>query len=81
MSLGLHDKQRFKTKANLRILDLKNVFILEFTCRTVDYGSGVVTATAWIAAVVWVHSLDRELPHAASVAKKIHSFILSLFFK
>ena len=33
-------------------------------------GSGVVTAAAQVAAVVWVQSLVRELPHAVGVAKK-----------
>ena len=43
----------------------------EFYCGTAGYRSGVVTAAAWVAAVVWVQSLARELPRAASAATKI----------
>ena len=42
----------------------------EFYCGTAGYRSGVVTAAAWVAAVVWVQSLARELPHAARTGKK-----------
>ena len=33
-------------------------------------GKAVVTATAWVAAMVWVQSLAQEFPHAAAVARE-----------
>ena len=33
-------------------------------------GSGIATAVAWVAAVVWVQSLAQELPYAWGVAIK-----------
>ena len=38
---------------------------------SVGYGSCIVTAVAWVTAVVQVHSLVQQLPCAMSVAKKI----------
>ena len=38
---------------------------------SVSYGSCIVTAVAWVTAVVQVHSLVQQLPCAMSVAKKI----------
>ena len=39
-------------------------------CGAVGEGSNIVTAAAQVAAVVWVQSLARELPHAAGAARK-----------
>ena len=40
----------------------KNALLREFSCGTAGFGSGVVTAVAWV-------TLTWELPHAAGVAK------------
>ena len=49
--------------------------LIEFPGGSADAGSSVVTAVAWITAVVQVQSLDvKKLPHAVSVAK-IHKTI------
>jgi len=53
----------------LKIIFLKKE-IKEFSCDAVGKGSGVVTAPAWVATVVWVWSLIQELPHATGTAKK-----------
>ena len=42
----------------------------EFSGGTVGYGSGMVTAASWVAAVAWVQSRAQELPGAAGTAKK-----------
>ena len=47
------------------------LFIVEFPGGSMDWGSGVVTAVAWIAAVVQVRTLAQELIHVAGIAKKI----------
>lgn len=39
----------------------------QFPCGEAGWGSGIVTAMITVAAMAWVHSLARELPHAASV--------------
>ena len=44
--------------------------ILEFPGGSAGYGSGVVTAVAQVAGVVWVRSLAWEHSYAASTAKK-----------
>ena len=36
----------------------------------VGWGSGVVSAVARVAAVVWIHSLARELPPVMGAAKR-----------
>ena len=41
-----------------------------FSCGIAGEGSGIVTATAWVTAVVWVQSLAQKLPHAVGVVKK-----------
>ena len=43
---------------------------MEFPCGAVGEGSNIVTAAAQVAAMVWVQSLARELPHAAGAARK-----------
>ena len=43
---------------------------MEFSCGTVGWGSGIVIAAAWIAAVLWVRSLAQEFPHTTGMAKK-----------
>ena len=35
---------------------------MEYTCGSVGYGFGVVTAGALVTAVVWIQSLTWELP-------------------
>ena len=47
--------------------------MVEFPCGTAGWGSDVVAAVAWAAAVVWLQSLARELPYAMSAAKKKRS--------
>ena len=39
-------------------------------CGTVGWGSGVVTAAAWISAMAQVQSLAWELLHTMGIAKK-----------
>ena len=43
---------------------------LEFLCDSVGEGQGIVTAAAWVAAVVQVGWLAWELPYATGMAKK-----------
>ena len=40
----------------------------EFSCGAVGYGSGVVTAVAWVTALAWVQSLAWEPPRTAGTA-------------
>ena len=42
----------------------------EFFCGAASWGSSIVTAVAWVAAVAWVWSLTLELPHTMGAAKK-----------
>ena len=42
----------------------------EFYCGTAGYRSGVVTAAAWVAAVVWVQSLTQEVLYPSGTDKK-----------
>ena len=44
--------------------------IKEFPHGSAGLGSGIVTAVAWVAAVVWVQPQTQELPHANGVTKK-----------
>ena len=44
---------------------------MELYCGAAGSGSSVVTAAAWVAAVVWVQSLAQELP-PVGVAKNIY---------
>lgn len=43
----------------------------QFPCGEAGWGSGIVTAMITVAAMAWVHSLARELPHAMGVVKKL----------
>ena len=47
---------------------------------TAGLGSGVVTAVAWVAAIVRVLSLAQDLSHAAGMAKKIEISIFKNLF-
>ena len=42
----------------------------EFPHGATGYGSGIVIAVVWVAAVTWVQSLAPKLPHAMDAAKK-----------
>ena len=43
---------------------------MEFSCDAGGLRSDVVTAVAWVTALVRVRSLAQELPHATGTAKK-----------
>lgn len=47
-----------------------SVMVRVTACDTAGWGSSIVTAVAWVAAVVRAGSLAPELQHAARVAKK-----------
>ena len=50
---------------------------MELSCGPAGSGSSVVTAAAWVAAVVWVQSLAQELP-PVGVAKNIYFLKIKL---
>ena len=54
--------------------------LLEFSCDSMGKGSGIVTATAWVAAVVQVRSPPWELPHAMGMAKNINKCMAEFTF-
>lgn len=51
---------------------------MEFPCGAVGEGSNIVTAAAQVAAMVWVQSLARELPHSKGMAKR-KNFLLKVY--
>ena len=40
---------------------------MEFPYSSAHWGSGVVTAVAWVTAVVWFQSLAQTFPHATGM--------------
>lgn len=42
---------------------------IEFSCCTLAWGSGVVSAAVWVTTVVWVSFLPQELPNVTGMAK------------
>ena len=49
--------------------------VLELSYGAASLGSGIVSAAAWVAAVVWVQSLAHELPLAMGAAKYMHVYL------
>ena len=41
-----------------------------FYCGEVGWGSSIVTAAAWVAAIAQIQSLAQKLPHATGAARK-----------
>lgn len=58
--------------------------VLQFSCGTVNQGSGIVTVVVQVTAVAQIWNQAQELPHAMRVAKKkggaSHLIILRLSF-